>query len=212
VTVHRPAGKSLLVVGPNGSGKSTLLRLLLALHAPSSGGVLVAGLDVFSLDLCAWRGRAAYLGQRPYLVDRASVRETIATLAPSASDDDMRRALERFELWSELEKKAPSDPLSVTIGALSVGQRQRVALARVLAQDAQIIVLDEPDANLDAAGVAIMADVVRDLARSRMVAVAAHTPELAAAGDVVVRLDRGVHRAALTEDVRADDARERAHG
>jgi ABC-type transport system involved in cytochrome bd biosynthesis fused ATPase/permease subunit len=58
-------------------------------------------------------------------------------------------------------------------------------------QDASVVVLDEPDANLDAAGVAIVADVVKELARDRMVVVAAHTPELAAAGDLIVELDHG---------------------
>jgi ABC-type multidrug transport system fused ATPase/permease subunit len=191
VSVDWPQGQLLLVVGPNGSGKSTLLRLLLGLFAPSVGTVTVGSADVLSLDLRAWRSRAAYLGQRPYILDRATVRETLHALAPAARDEDMRRALERFEIWSELAKKDPEDPLSAHVGVLSVGQRQRVALARVLVQDASVIVLDEPDANLDAAGVAIVAAVVKELSRDRMVVVAAHTPELTAAGDMVVELDRG---------------------
>ena len=205
VSVTWPSGRSLLVVGPNGSGKSTLLRLLLGLFAPSSGSVMVGGVDVLSLDLGAWRGCAAYLGQRPYILDRATVRETIAAMAPRANDAAMRVALERLAVWAELVRKSPDDPLSTSVGALSVGQRQRVVIARVLAQDARLVVLDEPDANLDAAGVKIVAQVVRELARDRMVVVAAHTPELAATGDILVQLDLGRVRDSTTRSV--DDQR-----
>lgn len=205
VSVTWPSGKSLLVVGPNGSGKSTLLRLLLGLFAPSAGSVTVGGVDVLSLDLREWRRSAAYLGQRPYILDRASVRETIAVMAPRADDATMKHALERLAVWSDLARKSPDDPLSASVGALSVGQRQRVVVARVLAQDAPLVVLDEPDANLDAAGVKIVAEVVRELARDRMVVVAAHTPELAAAGDVIVELDMGRVRRSATRS--GDDGR-----
>jgi ATP-binding cassette subfamily C protein CydD/ATP-binding cassette subfamily C protein CydCD len=198
VSVLWPTEKALLVVGPNGSGKSTLLRLVLGLFAPSTGSVTVNGVDVLSLDLRAWRARAAYLGQRPYMLDRATVRETLAVMAPASRDADMQRALERLQVWADLAKKIPGDPLSVSVGTLSVGQRQRVALARVLVQDATVIILDEPDANLDSAGVAIVAELVRELSRKRMVVVAAHTPELAAAGDILVQLDMGRVRESTT--------------
>jgi ABC-type transport system involved in cytochrome bd biosynthesis fused ATPase/permease subunit len=81
-----------------------------------------------------------------------------------------------------------SSPLDVRVDALSIGERQRVALARILLRDAPIVLLDEPDANLDAAGVDLVRTVVRELAQSRTVAVAAHTESLTAAADVVLRL------------------------
>jgi len=197
VSVSWAPGRSLVVAGPNGSGKSTLLRLLLGLYPPSSGNVTVAGVDVLSLDLQAWRSSAAYLGQRPYLLDRATVRETIAVMAPNADDARIRAALERLAVWGDLERKSPHDPLSTLTGALSVGQKQRVLLAHALAQDARLIVLDEPDANLDAAGVRIVAGLVNELALDRMVVVAAHTPELAAAGGLLVELERGRTRSVV---------------
>jgi ABC-type transport system involved in cytochrome bd biosynthesis fused ATPase/permease subunit len=81
--------------------------------------------------------------------------------------------------------------LRVRVDTLSVGERQRVALARVLSRDAELFVLDEPDANLDRAGITLVADVLLELARARAVVFAAHTPELLDIGDHVVTLDNG---------------------
>jgi ATP-binding cassette subfamily C protein CydD len=94
-------------------------------------------------------------------------------------------------LLDVLRKKGP-DPLAVGVDGLSVGERQRVALARMLCRDAPIVLLDEPDANLDRAGIALVVDLVRELAaRGKSVAFAAHTPELLQAADRVVVLEEG---------------------
>jgi ATP-binding cassette subfamily C protein CydD len=83
------------------------------------------------------------------------------------------------------------DPLKVRVDTLSVGERQRIALARLLSRDASLFVLDEPDANLDRAGIALVADVLRELARDHGVIFAAHTPELLGVADHVVTLEGG---------------------
>jgi ATP-binding cassette subfamily C protein CydCD len=175
-------GRVLVLAGPNGSGKSTTLRLLLGLARPQSGKVTIGGEELFDLDLEVWRRRVAYLPQRPFLADRATVREAIALLAPRASDDAMRACLERVGLWSAI------GTLDVRVGTLSAGQRQRVALARLLAMDAPIVLLDEPDANLDAAGVRMVSDIVRELAATKMVALVAHTDDVLALADTLVTL------------------------
>jgi ABC-type transport system involved in cytochrome bd biosynthesis fused ATPase/permease subunit len=97
---------------------------------------------------------------------------------PDASDAAMLLALERTGLLGMLGGRT-SAPLSVRVGELSAGQRQRLALARILVHNARFILLDEPDANLDRAGIALLAGLVRDLvADGKMVAIAAHTAEL----------------------------------
>lgn len=174
-----PKGKALLVEGPNGSGKSTLLRLLLALHHPQRGSVTVDGLDLAGLDLVTLRRGIAYLPQRPYLGEpESTVRSSLCAFGDPKPDDALQGALARVGLATAASRSR--DLLDTAVGELSAGQRQRVALARVLLQDASIYLLDEPDANLDRAGISLVGEIVRELvSHGRMVAVAAHSDELA---------------------------------
>jgi ABC-type bacteriocin/lantibiotic exporter with double-glycine peptidase domain len=175
-----PRGGVLLIAGPNGAGKSTLLRLLLSLGTPREGTIRFGKHEAGALDITQLRRTAAYLPQRPYLGHvYQSVRAAMHIARPDASDDLILRSLARVEVLDALAARA-DDPLSVAVGELSAGQRQRVGLARVLVQEAGIVVLDEPDANLDQGGISLVARLVRELsAAGTMVAVAAHTLELA---------------------------------
>jgi ABC-type transport system involved in cytochrome bd biosynthesis fused ATPase/permease subunit len=190
VSFQWTGGHLLALSGANGSGKSTCLRLLLALAAPRAGAIRVDGVDLADLDADAWRARIAFLPQRPYLPPRSSIRAAVRFLAAEASDDRIRRALDRVGLTAALNRDG-ADPLEVSVDTLSVGQRQRVALARMLCRDAALFLLDEPEANLDRAGIELVADLVRELARDHMVIVAAHTPELLGLAGHVVVLDAG---------------------
>ena len=152
----------LAFTGDNGSGKSTCLRLLLALGAPQSGTIHVDGRRLDELDADAWRRTVAFLPQRPYLPPHADVRSAVRFLVPDAADDQILGALERVDLLTPL-RRAGSDPLAVRIGQLSVGQRQRVGVARLLCQPASLVLLDEPDANLDRSGIATMVRLVQEL-------------------------------------------------
>jgi ABC-type multidrug transport system fused ATPase/permease subunit len=181
---------ALALVGPNGSGKSTLLRLLLGLAKPYAGRVVVGSVPLEDVDADLWRARAAFVPQRPYFPLRADVARAIRWLATDASEADMLRALDRVGLLQPL-RVLSGDPLAVPVGTLSVGQRQRVALARMLCQKAALYVLDEPDANLDAPGIALVAEIVADLSRERTVIFAVHTPELLRAAGRIVALEGG---------------------
>jgi ABC-type multidrug transport system fused ATPase/permease subunit len=175
-----PAGGALFVDGPNGAGKSTLLRLLLGLRTPQEGSVTVGGVDLADVDLPRLRQGIAYLPQRPYLGEvYATVRSALVhagTDGVDVPDGTMRAALERVGLSNAARS---GDLLEVPVGQLSAGQRQRLALARILLHEASVYLLDEPDANLDRAGIALVGEIVRELvAAGRMVAIAAHTSEL----------------------------------
>jgi ABC-type transport system involved in cytochrome bd biosynthesis fused ATPase/permease subunit len=102
----------------------------------------------------------------------------------------MVAALERVAVLPAL-LRAGSDPLAVPVDTLSIGQRQRIALARALCRDASLYLLDEPDANLDRAGILLVAEMVRELAKAHWVILAAHTPELLEVADRVIVLDGG---------------------
>jgi ABC-type multidrug transport system fused ATPase/permease subunit len=184
------AKEILVLAGTNGSGKSTCLRVILGLARPHGGTVRVASADLAELDGEAWRGRIAFLPQRPYLPPRSDVRRAVRWLAPDADDARIRAALERVGLLPALARLT-DDPLSAPVDSLSVGQRQRVALARMLCRGADLFILDEPDANLDRAGIALVADLARELAQNGMVVLAAHTAELLQVADKVVMLEDG---------------------
>jgi ABC-type transport system involved in cytochrome bd biosynthesis fused ATPase/permease subunit len=183
------AGELLAIAGPNGSGKSTCLRLLLGLGEPSAGAVLVDGDLLERIDIDAWRLGIAFLPQRPYLPPRATVRKCLRFVDADLSDRVLSETLERVGLPPLL--RDATAPLDLRIDELSVGQRQRVALARVLCRPAPLILLDEPDANLDQAGIQMVTSLVRQLVRDRMVILVAHSAELLAAADRVVNLDSG---------------------
>jgi ABC-type multidrug transport system fused ATPase/permease subunit len=183
-------GETLALAGANGSGKSTCLRLILGLRMPNEGTIRAGTVSLSELDLEAWRGRIAFLPQRPYLPPRSSVEAAIRFLVPDASDERIQQALERVGLMEAL--RASSDrPLDVQVDRLSVGQRQRLALARFLCRDARLFLLDEPDANLDRAGITLVAALVRDLASRGTVILAAHTPELLEVAHRVITLKDG---------------------
>lgn len=180
----------LAFAGANGSGKSTCLRLLLGLAQPQTGGLSVAGIRLDDVDLDTWRGNIAYLPQRPYLPPRSDVRAAVRFLAAETTDESIERALDRVGLLAKL-RHLGDDPLAARVDELSMGERQRVALARLLCQRPALVLLDEPDANLDRDGIGLVADLVRELARDAMVALAAHTVELLEVADRVMVLDRG---------------------
>ena len=185
----------VVLKGANGSGKSTLLKSLLGADAVESGTIVADGVPLVRDD--AWRRTVAYLPQRPYLGERSSAREALSLFGDPVESERARKWLERLSLWDVLAKKNSDDPLSARVGSLSSGERQRLALARFFSLDRDTYLLDEPDANLDAAGVAAIVEIVSELAMTKRVIVAAHTPELVRVGRTVVELENGRIRNAI---------------
>ncbi|MEZ5076393.1 MAG: heme ABC exporter ATP-binding protein CcmA [Solirubrobacterales bacterium] len=147
------AGASLVVLGPNGAGKTTLLRILATLLRPSAGAVRVLGC---ALPKEAWklRGRIGYLGHEPLLYRDLSGRENLRFHARLHGLDEAA-AGERIEAVlaaTGMERRADS-----RVAELSAGMRQRLAIGRCVLHEPDLLLLDEPDSNLDAEG--------RDLAR-----------------------------------------------
>jgi iron complex transport system ATP-binding protein len=143
-------GELVALCGPNGAGKSTLLRLLLGLHAPSAGAVYLGGAPVGTLSRRQIARRAALLIQDAPFELPLTVREAVAL--------GRLPHLERFQTESQGDRAAVERALSLTDTAdladrplteISGGERQRVHLARALAQEAPLLLLDEPIAGLD---------------------------------------------------------------
>ena len=145
VSLSLQKGQTLVVFGPNGAGKSTLLRVLATLLRPHAGTVRVLG---SSLPEQAWavRGRIGLLGHEPLLYRELSARENLRYHARLHGVGDGR-------VQELLEAVAVSDRADEPLRTLSRGMVQRVAIARAVLHDPELLLLDEPHANLDPAGV-----------------------------------------------------------
>jgi ABC-type multidrug transport system fused ATPase/permease subunit len=185
-------GEVVALVGPSGAGKSTVAALLLGLRSPDSGTITVDGADLASLDLRGWRANVAWVPQRPS-VFRGSVRDNIAIGNPSVTDTEIdlaSRAAGLDEVVGELPR-AYETHVGEGARGLSAGETRRLALARALARPAQLVILDEPTANLDAESAGAIAASIRELGPDQTVLLIAHSPELARSADRIVRIEHG---------------------
>jgi heme exporter protein A len=166
------AGQSLVVLGPNGAGKTTLLRVLATLLRPSGGEAVVLGC---TLPSEAWklRGRIGYLGHEPLLYRDLSGRENLRFHAKlhGSSGAAAEQRIEALLKAAGMERRADE-----RVAELSAGMRQRLAICRCVLHEPELLLLDEPDSNLDAEG--------RELARGligpggdRTRVVVTHDPE-----------------------------------
>jgi ATP-binding cassette, subfamily C, bacterial CydD len=185
-------GETVVLVGPSGSGKTTLAALLLGLAEPSAGRVTVDGRDLREVDRGRWRERLAWVPQRA-TVFSGTVADNIRLGDPEAGDADVRSAARLAGADAFVD--ALPDGYATAVGdggrPLSAGEGQRIALARAFLRDAELVVLDEPTANLDPANAAAVGDALERLADGRTVLLIAHSPELAGRADRVVRLEGG---------------------
>jgi ABC-type lipoprotein export system ATPase subunit len=188
VDLDVPAGALTVVNGRSGAGKSTLLRLLAGLDRPDSGRVEVAGTDLADLDRNALadlrRALVAYAGQSVHLAEALDVEETLQVargargLPPDATlVDHWLAALDLDDLRNRY------------VRLLSGGERQRVALARALSVQAELVLVDEPTAQLDESHAELVASALQcATSRGAAVVVASHDPVLSAAADNLLTL------------------------
>lgn len=145
-----PAGKRVVLVGQSGSGKSSLLNALTG-FIPYDGSLLVNGVELRDLDVSRWHRLLSWVGQNPQL-PAATLRENVLLAWPEASEAQLQLALDKA--WvSEFISQLPqgiNTPVGDQAGRLSVGQAQRIAVARALLVPCRLLLLDEPAASLDA--------------------------------------------------------------
>ncbi len=186
VSLRLSPGETVAITGPSGAGMTTLALVLAGLVAPTTGRVTVSDVDLACVDPVQWRRRVAYIPQQPYLF--AGTVASNIDLAGTFEAADVQRAARLAQL-DDLP-----DGLSTVIGedgaGLSAGQRRRVALARAFLHGGELVVLDEPTANLDPATEAELITAIGRLAATdRTVVIIAHRPALVAAADRVVHIE-----------------------
>ncbi|WP_035342280.1 MULTISPECIES: heme ABC transporter permease/ATP-binding protein CydD [Dickeya] len=144
------AGQRVALVGPSGAGKSSLLNLLLG-FLPYTGSLTVNGTELRTLSTASWRRYLSWVGQHPHL-PATTLRENIQLGRPHTTEAELQTALERAYVHEFLPSLPAGleTPLGDGAARLSVGQAQRVAVARALLHPCQLMLLDEPSASLDA--------------------------------------------------------------
>ncbi|MEM9427970.1 MAG: type I secretion system permease/ATPase [Pseudomonadota bacterium] len=189
-------GKALGVIGTSGSGKSTLARVLTGIWVPASGKVR---LDGATLDQYSAEALGRHVGYLPQDVElfSATVAENIARLAETPDDAKVIEAAKKAGAH-EMILQLPQgyDTRLAGGGRLSGGQKQRIGLARAMYGDPAILILDEPNSNLDSAGSAALNQAIRQTkASGRSVIIMAHRPAAIAECDLLLVIDQGIGKA-----------------
>jgi len=160
------------IIGPSGGGKTSLLRLLNRLDEPSSGRVLLNAVDTSTIDACLLRRKIGYLFQTPHMFD-GTVREN---LLYAQSGTDQPRPIQ-----GAAAACVDMIPLDSSVDFLSTGERQRVALARLLINQPGVLLLDEPTSALDPTATKVVEDLILDIVTNHDVTavVVTHDPQQA---------------------------------
>ncbi len=192
VTAELLPGTTTALVGPSGAGKSTLAHLVLGLLPPTEGQVRAGDTDLQTVDLAGWHARAAWVPQDPVLLP-GTLRDNTRLAAPEADDRAVRSALAAAGLTG-LVADLPAG-LETRLGEggarLSSGELRRLALARAILAGAELLVLDEPTAQLDALTAEGLLRTLAELRRGRVTLLITHDPALAATADQVIELAGG---------------------
>jgi ATP-binding cassette subfamily B protein len=187
-----PPGQMCAIVGASGVGKSTLADLLLRFHDVDSGMIAIDGRDIRELRLEDLRRQIAMVEQTPYFF-RASIRENIAYGRPEATLEEIRNCAAAAAIDSFIQSLP--NGYETILGerglTLSVGERQRIALARALLRDPRILILDEPTSALDSASEAAVTSELMNVLRGRTSILITHRMSLAELADMVVVLEDG---------------------
>ena len=192
VTLEFEMGELIAIVGPTGSGKTTLAQLIPGLRSPTRGRVRIDGRDVAEIDMASLRRQATYVFQEHFLLSD-SIRENLLLANPDASEAQLFAALETAGAAAFVrELPAGLDTVLGRAGdTLSVGQQQRLCIARGLVRDAAILILDEPTASLDPQTENALVASLKSATANRLVIIIAHRLSTIRHADRIVFLDGG---------------------
>lgn len=192
VSFDIPPGKTVALVGATGSGKSTLVSLLLRFHDPSKGDVSYAGADLREYDPRKWRARTGLVLQEDYLF-AGSVRENLVMGREVVTEDSLARAIRMSsseQVISQLEGGLEGE-VAERGATFSTGERQLLAIARALAADPALVILDEATASVDSATEAAIEEATHNLIDGRSALVVAHRLSTIRRADEILVLHHG---------------------
>ena len=197
ITLAIKSGEKLAIVGASGAGKSTLVSLLLRLHQPEAGQVVIAGQNIQSITQQSLRRAIGMVTQETAMFNR-SVRDNIAYGRPDATDAEIQQAARKAEahdfiiaMQDHKGRRGYDAHLGERGVKLSGGQRQRIALARAILKDAPILVLDEATSALDSEVEAAIQTALERVMQGKTVLAIAHRLSTIARMDRIVVMDQG---------------------
>lgn len=187
-----PAGKVTALVGHTGAGKSTIANLLLRYYDVTGGSVELNGIDVREIELNSLRGSIGIVAQDPFLFD-GTIRDNLLLAKESASEEEVWAALRGAHIH-EFVQQLP-DQLDTVIGErgirLSMGEKQRITIARVLLKNPRVVILDEATSSVDTATERKIQEALDNLMTNRTVLVIAHRLSTVRKSDQIVVLKKG---------------------
>jgi len=187
------SGQRVGICGPTGSGKSTVVSLIPRFYDPTSGQVLIDGVNISDYDLAKVRSQIGYVLQDTVLF-YGTVRDNISYGRPEATEDEIKAAA-KMAFADEFIAKMPKgyDTMVGERGlTMSGGQRQRIGIARAIIRDAPILILDEPTAALDTESEKVVMEALERLMKGRTVITIAHRLSTIRDADKIIVLKSGV--------------------
>ena len=185
-------GTMTALVGPSGAGKTTISALIPRLYDVTSGAVLVGGVDVRNLTLESLRNSIGVVMQDAHLF-HDTIAENLRYAKPDATDEEMKSACEAARIWSLIESLP--NGLDTMVGErghrLSGGEKQRLAIARLLLKSPSVVILDEATAHLDSENESLVHDALRTALQGRTSIVIAHRLSTVMEADQILVLDKG---------------------
>lgn len=185
-------GEMVGLIGPSGAGKTTVVDLLLRLIKPNTGAITVDGVDISSVNLDEWRSQIGYMSQDVFLLND-TIENNIRFYSAEISEQDMIRAAKLANIYDFVVSQP--NGFSTDVGerglSLSVGQRQRIALARVLARKPRVLILDEATSALDNESEALIRKSMEELRKKMTIIVIAHKLSIVLGADRLFILDGG---------------------
>src|SRR5215831_11370216 len=168
-------GTVTALVGPSGAGKSTIIGLIAAFYVPSSGRMLVDGVDLSTVQLSSYRTQLGVVLQETFLFD-GTIRENVAFSKPNATEEEVLAAcrIARVDEFAESFEQKYDTVVGERGVRLSGGQKQRVSIARAILADPRILILDEATSSLDSESEALIQEGLKYLMRGRTTFVIAH--------------------------------------
>jgi ABC-type multidrug transport system fused ATPase/permease subunit len=192
VSFDAPPGTTTALVGATGAGKSTLVNLLVRFYEFDSGQIYVDGKPIRDYDLCTLREAIGVVTQESFLFN-GSIRENLLMGRPNATEVELWRAVDAANARQFIERLP--DGLQSVVGErgvkLSVGEKQRLSIARALLKDPPILILDEATASVDTATERLIQQALEHLMANRTSIVIAHRLSTIVRADQILVLDHG---------------------
>ncbi len=202
ITFEIPAGRKVALVGPSGAGKSTIAMLLLRFVQPKTGKIFIDSTPLEAISADDWRKRLSWVPQRPYLLNE-SIEDNIRLARPDASHEMVVRAARLAEAEDFIENlpQGYQTRIGERGSRLSAGEAQRIALARAFLREADIIILDEATASLDAENEASILRALHRLLEGRTALVIAHRLNTIRDADQIIVMSDGMIRETGTHEM-----------